>query len=189
MNKSSLVFNALSFACNAHAGTCRKGTDIPYVLHPVESAIIVATVTDDPELIAAALLHDTVEDTDTSTETLRQLFGERVAALVADETENKRENVCSHDSWCLRKEEAIAHLRSASIDAKIVALGDKLSNMRAISRDYAAIGDKLWERFNVSDPAQQGWYYRALTDVLSDLSETSAWQELRTLVDGIFPVG
>lgn len=181
-----IVSRALTFATKAHSGAVRKGTDIPYIVHPMEAALIVSGITSDPELIAAALLHDTVEDTDTTIENIRDEFGERVANLVADESENKRENQCSRETWRIRKLETLSHLAAASTDAKIVALGDKLANMRAIYRDYNEIGDKLWERFNTKNPADHAWYYSSLADALAELSHTAAWQEYKELVDTVF---
>lgn len=181
-----IVSRALTFATKAHSGAVRKGTDIPYIVHPMEAALIVSGITSDPELIAAALLHDTVEDTDTTIKNIRDEFGERVANLVADETENKRENQCSRETWRIRKQETLTHLANASADAKTVALGDKLANMRAICRDYNEIGDNLWERFNTNNPADQAWYYGSLAETLSELSCTAAWQEYKELVDTVF---
>lgn len=83
--------HAIAFATKAHEGQFRKGTQIPYILHPMEAAAIVGTMTTDDEIIAGAALHDVVEDTDTTLEDVVRLFGERVGSLVASESENKRE--------------------------------------------------------------------------------------------------
>ena len=77
---------AAKFAIEAHSGTERRGKAYPYILHPMEAASIVATITNDPEMLAAALLHDTIEDTDVTFEQIRDRFGERVATLVQCET-------------------------------------------------------------------------------------------------------
>ena len=89
MNKpldTQLFDKALKFAADAHSGTERRGKGFPYIIHPMEAVTIVATITSDPELLAAAVLHDTVEDTDVTIEELRNEFGERVATLVQHET-------------------------------------------------------------------------------------------------------
>ena len=185
--KTAYVFEkAISFAADAHHGACRKGTSIPYILHPMEAASIVGTMTSDPCILAAAVLHDVVEDTPTTIEHIRCEFGERIADLVAAESENKRENMCAEESWRIRKQETIDRLSTAGIEAKMIALGDKLSNIRAIKCDFSVLGDRLWERFNVKDPALHGWYYGALAEVLSDLSEYPAWQEYRQLAAEVF---
>ena len=82
--------HAIKFATDAHAGQKRKMTNTPYILHPLEAAAIVASITTDEDVICAAVLHDTVEDTDVKAETIRSEFGDRVAELVSAETENKR---------------------------------------------------------------------------------------------------
>lgn len=182
---SSLLDRAICFAVQAHANTERKGKGFPYIVHPLEVVAIVSTMTSDQELLAAAVLHDTLEDTDATFEQLEQLFGRRVAELVAHESDVKLEGHASA-TWHLRKQMAIEHLAQASRDAKIVAMGDKLSNMRIIARDYAEIGDELWKRFHVSDPHEHAWHYYGLMHSLSSLSDTAAFQEFATLVKQVF---
>ena len=176
---------AIAFAAEKHAGKTRKGTSIPYIVHPMEAVVIVSTMTSDQELLAAAVLHDTMEDTDTTYEQLVQEFGKRVADLVAHESDMKFEGSASA-TWHLRKQIAIEHLANAPLDVKIVAMGDKLSNMRIIARDYAEIGDALWKRFHVSDPQEHAWHYYGLLQSLSSLSDTAAFQEFASLVKQVF---
>lgn len=85
-----LYEKAVVFAAIAHQGARRKGSRIPYLSHPIEAAAIVSELTDDEELIAAAVLHDVVEDTPVTLEEVEQYFGERIAAYVGYETEDKR---------------------------------------------------------------------------------------------------
>ncbi|HPR40034.1 MAG TPA: HD domain-containing protein [Oscillospiraceae bacterium] len=182
----ALLNRALLFAAEKHSGVFRKATGMPYIFHPMEAAAVAATVTNDPEVLAAALLHDVVEDAGVTEEELRLNFGERVAALVAEESENKRENMPAELTWKIRKQEAVTHLASAERDAKIVALGDKLSNMRAVARDYETFGPDLWRSFHCRDPEEQAWYYRSMTRALSELSATPAWREFAELVERVF---
>ena len=98
-----LFEEAAHLAVDAHAGSVRKGDGSPYVFHPFEVAAIVAGVSRDEEVIAAALLHDVVEDTSFSAEELRRRFGNRVADLVASETEDKREGIPPEESWRIRR--------------------------------------------------------------------------------------
>ena len=182
---SSLLDRAICFAVKAHANTERKGKGFPYIVHPLEAVVIVSTMTSDQELLAAAALHDTMEDTDTTYEQLVQEFGKRVADLVAHESDMKLEGSASA-TWHLRKQIAIEHLAKAPLDVKIVAMGDKLSNMRIIARDYAEIGDALWKRFHVSDPHEHAWHYYGLLQSLSSLSDTAAFQEFAMLVKQVF---
>ncbi len=183
----SLLDRAIIFATRAHSGTYRKGTNIPYIVHPIEAAAIVATITSDPDMIAAAVLHDVVEDTDATVEEIRFFFNDRIARLVEAESENKRKDLPPQDTWMIRKMETLEFLRdTADREAKILALADKLSNMRAIHRDQMTVGDKLWERFNEKRKEKHGWMYRQVADALSELSDTFAWQEYDTLVKETF---
>ena len=137
-------------------------------------------------LFRSAILHDTVEDTDVTVDQIRDEFGDRVAELVASESDVMPEGVSEEDSWQARKQAAIDRLSRASHDAKIVALGDKLSNMRAIARDYAEQGDKLWNLFHVKDRKSHEWHYRGLVDALKELDGTFAYQEFVKLINQVF---
>ena len=183
----TLLEEAIIFAAQAHSNQFRKGTQTPYILHPLEAAAIVATMTDDLEIIAAAVLHDTMEDAHISLDEIAAKLGARVADLVNSETENKREDLPASDTWLIRKQETIQHLSNEKdLAVKMVTLGDKFSNIRAIYRDHLALGDKLWERFNQKDPSMHAWYYRAIAAVTADLKHFPAWQEYSTLVEKVF---
>ncbi|MBO4469577.1 MAG: bifunctional (p)ppGpp synthetase/guanosine-3',5'-bis(diphosphate) 3'-pyrophosphohydrolase [Bacteroidales bacterium] len=183
---TELLDRAIIFAVKAHAGTERRGKGYPYIVHPLEAVEIVATMTKDQELLAAAALHDTVEDTDVTVEQLRAEFGDRVADLVASESDQFEAGVSEEDSWHARKQAAIDRLARASREAKIVALGDKLSNMRAIARDYKVQGDALWNLFHAKDPQDHEWHYRGLADSLRELEDTFAFKEFEKLINEVF---
>lgn len=177
-----MINQAISFATEAHKNQFRKGTRIPFIVHPMEVASIVARITDDKEVIAAAVLHDTVEDCKHVTiDMLRESFGERIADLVDAESENKA------DSWIKRKGDTIEALkREKEFDKKIIALADKLSNVRSLYHDYHQIGDALWDRFNMKDKEKQGWYYKGICEALEDLSELNEYREFKEYVNQIF---
>lgn len=178
---------AIQYAAIAHKGQHRKGTRIPYIVHPLEAAVIVAGMTRNPEIIAAAALHDVAEDTKFTIDDIAQEFGNRVANLVASESENKRKELPAEATWKIRKSESLDHLLLASKEVKMIALGDKLSNMREISRDYDQIGDKLWTRFNQTDKSEQAWYYKTIARIFEpEFREYPAWQEYDSLVQKIF---
>lgn len=183
---STLLDRAIIFAVNAHRNTERRGKGFPYIVHPMEAVEIVATITPDQELLAAAALHDTIEDTDVTVEDIRREFGNRVAELVYAESDRFTQGVSEEDSWHERKQAAIDRLAAAPHDAKIVAMGDKLSNMRAIYRDYMVKGDELWKIFHAKDKASHEWHYRGLADSLKELSDTFAYQEFMSLIDKVF---
>lgn len=183
---TSLLDRAIIFAVKAHAGTERRGKGFPYIVHPMEAMAIVSTMTSDQEMLAAAALHDTVEDTDVTLEELRREFGPRIAALVDSESEAVPEGVSEAESWRGRKQAGIDRLARATRDEKIVAMGDKLSNMRAIARDYARQGDAFWSLFHVSDPREHEWRYRALAEAMRELEDTAAYREFVSLIDQVF---
>ncbi len=184
---TALVDKAIKFAVDAHANTERRGKGFPYVIHVLEAMEIVASMTNDPELLAAAALHDTVEDTDVTLEQIRKEFGDRVAGVVDNESDGVVPNQCEQDSWRSRKLAAINRLKSAPLDSKIVAMGDKLSNMRAIMRDYRRDGDRLWNLFHApGGRADHEWHYRGLADSLSDLSGTDAYEEFVRHLEYVF---
>ncbi|MCI8374097.1 MAG: bifunctional (p)ppGpp synthetase/guanosine-3',5'-bis(diphosphate) 3'-pyrophosphohydrolase [Lachnospiraceae bacterium] len=179
--------SAIIFATKAHSGTTRKGTNVPYIVHPIEAAAIVSTMTEDEEVIAAAVLHDVLEDTEATEDDLLARFGRRITELVIGESEDKRRNFPAALTWRVRKQETITFLQTeADKDAKMLALADKLSNLRAIHRDVCVIGDAVWERFNVKDKSMHEWMYRSIAEALKDLEEYPAWQEYQTLLQHVF---
>ena len=182
----SVLEQALSFAIVCHEGMVRKSARTPYILHPLEVACIVGTMTRDEEVMAAAVLHDVVEDTPYTLDDIRERFGEHVAELVSAETENKRPDLPASSTWRIRKEESLEELAAASRDVKMIWLGDKLSNMRSFHRSYTERGSAMWEDFNQKDPLQQAWYYEQIAELTSELSDELAWQEYNTLMHIVF---
>ena len=178
----SLIDQATEFATKAHEGQFRKGTKRPYIVHPVEVADIVASMTTDEEVISAALLHDTIEDCPGVTrQILSDRFGERVARLVEHESEDKTK------TWLERKSYTIETLKSAELEVQMIALGDKLSNMRDIDRDLPLVGEELWNRFRMKDKNMIGWYYKGVRDSLKDsLAGLAPFVEYCKLIDKNF---
>lgn len=183
---TTLLDRAIVFAVKAHAGTERRGKGFPYIVHPLEAVSIVASMTPDQELLAAAALHDTIEDTSVTPAELEAEFGHRVASIVVAESDSMIPEMSEAESWHERKRSAIEHLTNADLDTKMVALADKLSNMRAIARDYAQKGDELWSIFHVSERKAHEWRFRGLADALRELSGTAAFQEFESLINQVF---
>lgn len=177
---TDLFDRAAKFAIDAHRGGERKGKGYPYILHPMEAAVIVSSLTTDPEMLAAAILHDTVEDTEVTIEQIRREFGERVASLVCHEI-----SPLPHAApWRDRKQAQADQIAAAPRDSKVVAIGDKLSNLRAIVADYHQIGDQLWQRFKAPNGKSDiVWYYTILANALSDLAGTQPYEEYIRLLD------
>ena len=178
---------AIMFAVKAHEGIRRKGKERLYILHPIEAMTIVASLTEDEDALAAAVLHDVVEDTDVKEDVIRETFGDRVADLVMAESEDKMRDIPSEASWEARKQATIDHLAEQEKDALLICLGDKLANIREMSRDYADIGDELWVRFNQKDKKAHEWYYRSIFQILAEtFCEVPPIREYRTLLKEVF---
>lgn len=126
-----LIAAAHAFAAEAHGAINhrRKYTGEPYITHPTEVAGIVASRPHTPEMIAAAYLHDTVEDTPTTIDQIRQQFGPVVAKLVDDLTDVSK---LGDGNRAKRKELDRAHTAAASNQAKTIKLADLISNSRSI---------------------------------------------------------
>ena len=177
---------AIAFAAEKHAGAVRKGSDVPYIAHPMEACAIAAGITNDHEILAAAVLHDVVEDTPVMISEIESAFGKRIAALVASESEDKMTGVPAAESWEIRKSATVNALKSASFDEKIIVLADKLSNIRSIYQDMSSVGEAIWERFNQKDKKKHEWYYREIAAALDDLSDYPAYGELCRIIDLVF---
>jgi guanosine-3',5'-bis(diphosphate) 3'-pyrophosphohydrolase len=125
----ALILRAATFAAERHRDQRRKGTDAaPYINHPLALANLLATCgVDDPAVLAAALLHDTVEDTETTPEELAEAFGGEVAAIVVEVTDDKTLPKAE------RKRMQIGHAAHLSDQAKLVKLADKVCNLHDLS--------------------------------------------------------
>lgn len=178
---------ALRFATRAHAGVARKFRDTPFILHPVEVACIAAGMTEDIDVLIAALLHDTIEDAEVTILEIQARFGERVAELVMAETENKYRGQPAEETWEKRKKESLEELeQSNDIGVKILWLSDKLANLRSFYPMYRKEGDAMWNNFHQSDKKKQEWYYGEILRLTKDLEDTVAYQEYQFLFDKIF---
>lgn len=123
------VLAAAEFAAFKHREQRRKGVrGSPYINHPLAVASTLATEAgvEDVDVLAAAILHDTIEDTDTTEAELERAFGREVASIVAEVTDEKTQ------SKALRKRMQIAHAPHLSAQAKLVKLADKIVNLRDI---------------------------------------------------------
>ena len=135
MTHSSLVLKAAHFAALKHRDQRRKDTESsPYVIHPISVALTIAEIgsVEDPEILAAALLHDTLEDTDTTVSELDDLFGEVVRKYVEEVTDDKS---LPKDE---RKQKQIEHAEALSRGAALVKLGDKISNVSDVTHSPPA---------------------------------------------------
>lgn len=147
---SRLVERALRIAARAHRGQTRKQTDWPYISHPAAVALILQRAGfDDDALLAAAILHDVVEDTDYSPEQLAAEFPQDVCRYVAVLTERKTDGDGRKRPWADRKREHIEQVQSAPVAARAIVLADKLHNLGCTLIDLED-GAPVWDRFNAS---------------------------------------
>ena len=177
---------AYRYAANAHHGQYRKGTKIPYFAHIITTVNYCIELTDDVEVIQAAILHDTVEDTSVTLQDLRREFGERVARIVEADTEDKRRDKPAPETWEIRKQETILHLADKSYEAKLVMLADKTANAESLLKEWEQIGDAVWNKFNMRDKKKQEWYFRSVAGCLAEFSDTSVMKKLMEYIDTLF---
>ncbi|MBE4907319.1 HD domain-containing protein [Bacillus luteolus] len=161
----NLIDKAIVIAAKAHAGQTRKLTDIPYITHPFAVGMLLQKEKCSDEIIAAGILHDTVEDTDVTYEDLTNLFGSKVTSLVRAASEQDKSL-----SWEERKKHTIEHLKNAELDEIKVIVADKLHNLKSIKEDIETNGEDVWNRFN-RGKSQQHWYYSSIVKVLAPQKE------------------
>ncbi|MCR4589840.1 MAG: HD domain-containing protein [Lachnospiraceae bacterium] len=185
----NLLEEAIIYSTVMHQGKVRKFGNIPYILHPMEVAQILSTMTNDIEVITAGILHDVVEDTDGTLEEIEKRFGKRVAALVSSESENKYPGEDRKSTWKRRKEESLLVLKnSADIGVKMLWLADKLANIRSLSGIYSEKGEEMWQTLHQSDPNEQLWYYQSIAELVElSLNKTGAFKELIKHINFIWP--
>ncbi|MCO5187753.1 MAG: HD domain-containing protein [Anaerolineae bacterium] len=180
---SEQVDKAIGFAARAHAGQRRKRGNMPVIAHPFGVAMILLGMDCDENTIAAALLHDTIEDTSVSMEEIQAEFGEEIAAIVAACTEPQGKK------WEIRKQTAIAQYREAPLRVKLVGAADKYHNLYHLQRSKQKNGQTMWKGFS-RDEQQQAWYYRAVVSSLLENNPESdrypIFAELASLVDELF---
>lgn len=184
-NKENLINKAIQFATMAHSNQTRKGTSIPFILHPLEVGAIITNMTRkdgqvDEVAVAAGYLHDTIEDAFVAYEMLVELFGKEVADLVQVQSEDKTK------SWKERKDHMMEFLtENESEQAEISVLADKLSNMRDLNQEYKAVGEVVWSKFNASKDKQY-WYYNSIAQLMKKVTNTPEYAEYVALIEDTF---
>lgn len=171
---------ALNKATYAHRNQNRKGSELPYIVHPFSVMCIASQVTADEDILIACLMHDVLEDVpeEYSKEQMRADFGNRVVSIVEGVT--KDENL---PDWQSRQDAYLKHLQSeASDESVIVSCSDKIHNLMSILLDYSEIGDELWNRFNAGKEKQLWWYESILRVTTSRLPELKLNEQLKILV-------
>ncbi len=155
-----MLFEAIAFAVEKHGKQVRKGTNVPYVLHPLNVGYLLLQHGCSEEVAIAGFLHDTLEDTATTVEEMRERFGERIAWLVEQVTEPDRSK-----PWEVRKQHTVVHLRQVEDrEVLLVACADKLDNLQMMREGMRVYGVEFWERYKAPMPAQK-WYYTTLAKI------------------------
>lgn len=157
----NIIEKAFQFALNKHEGQFRKGTGTPYITHPFAVGMILKHYQYSDTVIAAGILHDTLEDTDTTENELLEVFGKDVLKLVQAASEKD-----TSLSWEERKQHTIDELPFKTSNQLAVILADKLHNIRSIQDDVDELGEIVWDRFN-RGKSDQSWYYTSILNSLS----------------------
>ena len=169
---------ALVYAARLHRDQTRKGTRIPYVTHLLAVAAIVGENGGTEDEVVAALLHDAIEDTPETEESLSARFGSTVAETVAACSDA---DVIPKPPWKARKEAYVARAANLPPSAKLVSSADKLHNARSILADLRTEGEALWSRFTGNKEGTL-WYYRALIEAYKATGTTPIVEELDRVV-------
>lgn len=175
-----IIEKALKVAAIAHENQYRKKTNIPYFTHPVAVGMILMRAGYGDVLIAAGILHDTVEDTPLTLAEIEESFGSSVAKIVQGCSEPDKSL-----PWEDRKKHTIEYLKTAPSDIRVVACADKLHNVRSIINDYEQLGEEVWKKFK-RGKEQQKWYYTNVIKSLESQSSFHLLEELKIEVNRLF---
>lgn len=157
-----ILDEAIGFAARAHAGQPRKGTDLPYIWHPLAVGRLLQDFGCPEEVIVAGILHDTTEDTGVTLAELTERFGDRVAGIVRGCAEPDKSL-----PWETRKAHTLEVLPKSSMKVRLVAAADKIDNLRSIAAALTDIGEVVWTRFR-RGREQQEWYYRGVARAVAE---------------------
>lgn len=172
----TLIEKADQLAVRAHEGQTRKESGAPYIMHPRAVAETLKTHGFRDEVIAAALVHDTVEDTSVTVEDVRRELGEEVARLVEPVT---------HDdslSWEEKKQKYIDTVRAASDEVKAISVADKIHNAQSFISGYAEQGKDMWKYFN-RGREKKLWFEEAMLKMLQETWRHPLVDEYAALVE------
>jgi (p)ppGpp synthase/HD superfamily hydrolase len=175
-----LIDKALAFASAAHKEDKRKGTEIPYIIHPIGVSMLLLQAGYNTEVVIAGLLHDTIEDTSVTGDDIESAFGKQVRNIVEGCSEPDKSL-----TWEERKQHTIEILANVSNEIRWVTCADKLHNIRSMYEEYQLLGEELWSKFK-RGKEKQAWYYRGIVDSLSKGDFFNLLDELREVVDLLF---
>ncbi|NCN25320.1 hypothetical protein COT94_01410 [Candidatus Falkowbacteria bacterium CG10_big_fil_rev_8_21_14_0_10_37_14] len=182
MQLTPIILKAINEACRLHNGQFRKvEQDLPYVSHCMAVAWLVAEAGGNETAVAAAFLHDTLEDVPGySYEKLTTDFGEAIAMVVREVSEDE-EKGGPRAPWKFRKESYLKHLENASQEALLVAAADKIHNLRSMIESYLKHGEVIWKTFHATDD-EKLWFYEQVLLILKKRLDNSLVEELATVL-------
>jgi myo-inositol-1(or 4)-monophosphatase len=158
----NMTEKAIVMAVACHGGQKRKLGGGDYIWHPLECGKICSEMTSEDKIVAAAVLHDTIEDGGLTKENIQEKFDYSVAYLVDCVSEVKNKDW----SWKERKTDFIKKLKFAPYQAALIVLGDKLSSLKSMYNEYLVYGDEVFNSFNEKDKNEQKWYFNEIKNIL-----------------------
>lgn len=185
---SELYEDALRLAAVAHFDQKRKGSGLPYIIHPVQVSVILLRHGFPVEVAVAGLLHDVVEDQGHELTEIEGRFGTRVAEIVAALTERKMDAQGAKRPWSVRKQEGLRQMRRGSPQAVAVKAADALHNVRSFVSEVRERGGQVWRHFNGGPQAQIEYYRRVLEIAKERLQNHPLVDELVDAIDELVQV-
>lgn len=171
----TIIEKAMQVAAAAHKEQVRKSDGTPYIAHPFMVMMKLERHGFGEEVLAAALLHDTLEDTSVTEEMLRKEFGNEVADIVVAVTENKELK------WHDRKKGYIESVRNGGDKVKAVSIADKIHNLESLLEGYEKQGPALWRKFN-KEKEDKLWFENEVLNALKEGWEHPLIDEYEILV-------
>lgn len=194
IHTNDLTAKALAISAKVHEHQVRKGSDIPYIVHPVEVAMILQKIGASEEMIAAALLHGVFSNSNIGLSSVIELieknFGEKAHKIIEiiDGVSEGQENG-GNTPWKMQKQQSFDYLakEDTPLEIKMVSCAEKLSNIRDLVRGYREMGDSIWKKFN-EGYNEQKWYYESSVKSLKSLEVYEMYKEFKLLVEELFRI-
>lgn len=173
---TNIIENAAAIAVRAHRDQTRKNDDTPYAMHPISVALTLARHGFPDTVIAAALVHDVLEDTDFPAEEIREAIGDVAFSIVTSVTNDP------DLPWEEQRMKYVETVRNASPEAKAVSAADKIANMKNLLAAYALEGPSLWTKFNRGKDKKL-WFEESMLAMLKETWDHPLVDEYATLVE------
>ncbi|OGD83410.1 hypothetical protein A2165_02365 [Candidatus Curtissbacteria bacterium RBG_13_40_7] len=175
-----IVLKALEFAIKAHSGQTRKAGGESYIIHPIGVAIMVRGVGADSKTQAAALLHDVPEDTSFSLEDIRENFGNDIANMVEDVTEDDKTKL-----WMQRKYEGIERVTQLGKNSLLIKTANAVYNYCTLIHGLEQKGEEFMKPFNAPLPAQVDVVRRLYEALVAKWPENPWLHSYRTILESL----